>query len=156
MISGGGRKGYRATALLLTPILAVLILASMAGSPKPAAALDGEETAFLGLINQYRAQNGLGGLTTTGTLNSASLWMSQDMGAKAYFSHTDSQGRDPFARMAAFGYNYNTWKGENLAAGVDSAQAALDTLAKQLDLVEDVLAMNEGPLDDEPEHARPA
>jgi uncharacterized protein YkwD len=28
--------------------------------------------------------------------------------------------------MAAFGYNYNTWKGENLAAGVDSAQGAFD------------------------------
>ncbi len=52
--------------------------------------------------------------------------MSQDMGANNYFSHTDSQGRDPFARMAAFGYNYNTWKGENLAAGTESAQAAFD------------------------------
>jgi hypothetical protein len=98
----------------------------MAGSARPAEALDAEETAFLGLINQYRAQNGLGPLTATATLNSASLWMSQDMGAKGYFSHTDSLGRDPFARMAAFGYNYNTWKGENLAAGADSAQGAFN------------------------------
>jgi len=82
----------------------VLALAVFAGSARPAAALDGEEQAFLGMINQYRAQNGLGALSVSGTLNTASLWMSQDMGANAYFSHTDSQGRDPFTRMAAFGY----------------------------------------------------
>jgi len=112
--------------LLLTPVIAVLALAAIAGSARPAAALDGEEQAFLGMINQYRAQNGLGALTASGTLNTASLWMSQDMGANAYFSHTDSQGRDPFTRMAAFGYGHNTWKGENLAAGADSAQSAFD------------------------------
>jgi hypothetical protein len=48
--------------------------------------------------------------------------MSSDMAEKDYFSHTDSLGRDPFQRMAAFGYNYNAWKGENLAAGSDTAQ----------------------------------
>ena len=48
------------------------------------------------------------------------------MGANNYFSHTDSLGRDPFQRMAAFGYNYNTWKGENLAAGADTAQGAFN------------------------------
>jgi hypothetical protein len=48
--------------------------------------------------------------------------MSQDMAEKDYFSHTDSLGRDPFQRMADFGYNYNAWKGENLAAGSDTPQ----------------------------------
>jgi len=48
--------------------------------------------------------------------------MSRDMAEKDYFSHTDSLGRDPFQRMADFGYNYNTWKGENLAAGSDTPQ----------------------------------
>jgi uncharacterized protein YkwD len=126
MIRGGGRLGVIARAFLLTPVVAFLALAAIGGQARPAAALDGEETAFLGLINQYRAQNGLGGLAVSGTLTTASLWMSQDMGANAYFSHTDSLGRDPFTRMAAFGYNYNTWKGENLAAGADSAQSAFD------------------------------
>jgi uncharacterized protein YkwD len=50
--------------------------------------------------------------------------MSQDMANKNYFSHTDSLGRDPFMRMAAFGYNYPHTAGENIAAGMDSAQAA--------------------------------
>jgi len=105
-------------------IAAVAIASSTSSSP--ASALDGEEQAFLGLINQYRAQNGLGGLSLDGQLNAASKWMSEDMGANNYFSHTDSLGRDPFTRMAAFGYNYNTWKGENLAAGSEGAQAAFD------------------------------
>ncbi|HEV8574971.1 MAG TPA: hypothetical protein VGR43_09720, partial [Dehalococcoidia bacterium] len=70
----------------LVPLFAVAaLLISSAGSPSPASALDGEEQAFLGLINQYRAQNGLGALSQQGQLNSASLWMSQDMGANNYF-----------------------------------------------------------------------
>ena len=47
------------------------------------------------------------------------------MAVNNYFSHTDSLGRDPFTRMAAFGYSYNTWKGENLAAGTADPQEAL-------------------------------
>src|SRR5207237_9284275 len=35
-------------------------------------------------------------------------------------------GRDPFVRMCDFGYCFNTWKGENLAAGTAGAQAAFD------------------------------
>ncbi len=126
MVFGGGRVMKRARLLLLAPIIGVLALVAIAGSPQRADALDGEETAFLGLINQYRAQNGLGALGVSPTLNNASLWMSQDLGAHAYFSHTDSQGRDPFTRMSAFGYGFNTWKGENLAAGAESAQGAFD------------------------------
>jgi len=80
--------------------------------------LDNEEEVFLGLINNYRAENGLNPLVLTPLLEEAAQWMSEDMKKKEYFSHTDSQGRDPFQRMKAFGYNFNTWKGENLAYGV--------------------------------------
>ena len=73
------------------------------------------------LINEYRAQNGKGQLKISASLTRAAEWMSGDMAAKNYFSHTDSQGRDPFARMTAFGYNYPTGRGENLAAGYDDA-----------------------------------
>jgi uncharacterized protein YkwD len=86
--------------------------------------LDSEEAAFLVLINQYRQSNGLGTLTLNTNLVSAAKWMSQDMANKNYFSHTDSLGRDPFVRMAAFGYNYPHTAGENIAAGMDTAQAA--------------------------------
>jgi hypothetical protein len=83
--------------------------------------LDIEEQAFLTLINDYRAQNGLGPLQVSMTLTNAAKWMSSDMGQTNYFSHTDSLGRDPFVRMSTFGYNYPTWMGENIAAGFADA-----------------------------------
>lgn len=113
-------------AIALAALIALVALLSVSLSPRNAAALDGEESAFLTMINNYRAQNGLGALSTNDKLRNAALWMAQDMAAKNYFSHTDSLGRDPFARMADFGYTYNTWKGENLAAGVAGAAGAMD------------------------------
>jgi len=47
------------------------------------------------------------------------------MASKNYFSHTDSLGRDPFTRMAAFGYPYGP-AGENIAAGRADAQTMLN------------------------------
>ncbi len=38
-----------------------------------------------------------------------------------YFSHTDSLGRDPFTRMAFFGYDTSGYSGENIAAGYATA-----------------------------------
>lgn len=85
---------------------------------------DGEELAFLGLINDYRAQNGLGPLTISTNLNRASHWMSNDMGTNAYFGHTDSLGRSAYQRALDCGYPQGA--GENLAAGTnwDTAQEA--------------------------------
>jgi uncharacterized protein YkwD len=85
-------------------------------------ALDNEEAAFVTLINDYRAQSGLAKLEVSITLTESSKWMSSDMASKNYFSHTDSLGRDPFARMAAFGYPQNGYSGENIAAGNSDAQ----------------------------------
>ena len=83
--------------------------------------LDAEEQAFLKLINDYRTTNGLGTLQASITLTNAAKWMSNDMAVKGYFDHNDSTGRDPFTRMRNFGYNYNTWMGENIAAGYSDA-----------------------------------
>src|SRR5258708_37347882 len=83
--------------------------------------LDSEEQMMLKLINDYRAQNGLNSLSASLALTRAADWMSADMAAKNYFSHTDSAGRDPFVRMTAFGYNYGGYRGENIAAGYDDA-----------------------------------
>ncbi len=87
------------------------------------AAIDREEFALLSLLNAYRAQHGLGRLRLSLALTQASDWMSSDLAARNYFSHTDRAGRSPFSRMKAFGYDYNTYSGENLAAGNASAQA---------------------------------
>ncbi len=90
------------------------------------ATLDSEEQAFLVLINNYRQQNGLVALQASTSLNTASDWMSNDMAQKNYFSHTDSLGRDPFTRMRSFGYNYNTYMGENIAAGYSDAASTFN------------------------------
>ncbi len=87
--------------------------------------LDSEQSAFLTLINNYRAQNGAGPLRVSVALQNSSTWMSTDMAAKNYFSHTDSLGRDPFVRMAALGYPYAP-AGENLAAGYSDAQSTFN------------------------------
>jgi len=49
------------------------------------AAIDGEEQAFLTLINDYRQANGLGTLSFDSQLNNASEWMSGDMAANNYW-----------------------------------------------------------------------
>lgn len=77
--------------------------------------VDSEEQAFLGLINQYRAQNGLSSLAMSTNLNRAATWLGGDMGAKKYFSHTDSLGRAPSQRVMDCGYPSGA--GENIAAG---------------------------------------
>ena len=49
--------------------------------------------------------------------------MSQDLAANRYFSHTDSLGRNPSQRAAAFGYAGGV--GENIAGGYQTASAVL-------------------------------
>jgi len=88
--------------------------------------IDTEEAAFVVLINNYRAAQNppLGALTIDWQIQPAADWMSGDMGQYAYFSHTDRLGRDPWTRMCEIGgYCYNTWKGENIAAGYTTAQS---------------------------------
>jgi uncharacterized protein YkwD len=79
------------------------------------ASTDSAEEAFLGVINNYRAANGLQPLTISANLNRAAEWMAQDLAKRPFLSHTDSLGRDPQQRMADCGGA--PWFGENLAAG---------------------------------------
>src|SRR5437764_920605 len=102
-------------------IFAVLCLYAPTAAAQTTPTLDSEQSAFLTLINNYRAQNGLGPLQVSVTLQNSSQWMSTDMATKNYFSHTDSLGRDPFTRMTAFGYTYYP-EGANIAARSANAQ----------------------------------
>ena len=106
---------------LLTIFLCLFLVFFSAISFAQTPVLDAEEQAFLKLINDYRTANGLGTLQASIALTNASKWMSNDMATKNYFGHTDSTGRDSFTRMRSFGYTYNTWMGENLAAGYSDA-----------------------------------
>ncbi len=102
---------------------------SAAGGAPPASgpvSLDSEEAAFVVLINQYRAAQGLTSLQVSLDLTESSQWMSQDMANNNYLGHTDSLGRDPFTRMAAFGYGSYSSAGENVAAGNSDAQSTFN------------------------------
>ena len=101
----------------------ILLAASLIhAETKPA--LDSEESKFLTLINQYRERNGAPALQASALLEKSSEWMSNDMATKNYFSHTDSQGRNPFQRMADFGYSHSP-AAENIGAGHATAEAVL-------------------------------
>ncbi|MBN1772132.1 MAG: CAP domain-containing protein [Deltaproteobacteria bacterium] len=92
--------------------------------------LDREEAEFLRLINEYRAANDLGALASSATINQAAYDFSVDMGERGFFDHVDPEGRTPFDRMCAGGYEPacagSTVMGENIAAGMESAHEAFD------------------------------
>jgi len=88
--------------------------------------------ALLKLINEYRAENGVGQLLMSDALSEAADRHDSDMANYDFFDHY-TQGSDWFAlgaspwdRMAASGYDYNTYKGENIAGGFTSAEAVLE------------------------------
>lgn len=86
---------------------------------------DRETRRFLVLLNRYRQAKGLRPLSIDKRLQRAARWMSEDMAANNHLSHHDSKDRDPFKRLADFGYNYNTDKAENVAAGQQTAAEVL-------------------------------
>ena len=88
--------------------------------------LDQEETAFLKVINDYRAQYGLQALTVSENLTRAATWMATDMATRNYFSHGDSKGRLSQTRIAECGGTMSS--GENLGAGpnIISAQQSFE------------------------------
>ena len=86
--------------------------------------IDSEELAFLTLLNDYRAERGLSRLAMTETLNKAAAWKSQHMASNGYFAHDDiGLDRTFMDRLRDCGYDFNTWMGENIAAGNETAAA---------------------------------
>jgi len=99
--------------------------AAAAGDCTVDATMDSEETAFLTLINNYRAQNGLGALKASYMLTRASAWKSKDLATNNYFAHDDLT-RTWSQRIRDCGYGFNTWLGENIAAGYTTGQSVFD------------------------------
>ena len=126
-----GTRGARHRWLLA--VLAVVLLSTfaLAGSGGAATAYDDEELEFLGLINDYREENGLRPVILSDTLTVAAERHSRDMAAYGFFAHDTAQssyykaGAEPWDRMAAEGYDHNTAKGENLAVGYETAEEAI-------------------------------
>jgi uncharacterized protein YkwD len=116
-------------------LLAIVIGAGATSSPAGVAIaandcvtdeiVDSEEQAFLNLVNAHRAQNGRAPLGLSHALSRSAAWKSKDMGVNRYFAH-DDLSRTWVQRVRDCGYRYNTYIGENIAAGVSSAQAAFD------------------------------
>lgn len=115
--------------LLMVP--AVLSLADRSASAAPDS-YSSEELEFLEIINDYRADRGLEPLVLSDTIAVAAERHSKDMAAHHFFAHdtlTSSyypDGSEPWDRMAAEGYDYNTYMGENLAVGYRTAEEAFE------------------------------
>ena len=87
---------------------------------------DGEERAFLDLINDYRRKNGAGNLSLQNQLGAAADHHSQDMASKNYFSHQLSNGDSAEKNIERFGYQGWSFVGENIAAGQETASEVMD------------------------------
>ncbi len=94
--------------------------ATAAGDCTIDATMDSEEQAFLVLINNYRAQNSLGPLTASYMVTKAAAWKSKDLGTNNYFAHDDLT-RTWVQRIRDCNYGFNTYLGENIAAGYTTA-----------------------------------
>jgi uncharacterized protein YkwD len=115
--------------------LGFAVAAIALGSSAPAAAITtidrtvvttSAQSDLIALINGYRASHGVQQVSANSALTNAAAWMSADMAAKNYMSHTSSDGRSPTQRMTAFGYPAGSlYTGENLGAGYGNASAIL-------------------------------
>jgi uncharacterized protein YkwD len=89
---------------------------------------DAEESAFLPLLNAYRAQNGAGRLSMQHQLGAAAEHHAQDMAEKNYVSHTLANGDSPLKNIERYGYDGFTYWGEVIAAGFETAEEAISAL----------------------------
>lgn len=101
-----------------------------AGAGDATTALDAEEVAFIGLLNNYRAQNGLGAVASCTSMNRAAQGHSEDMRDQNYFDHQSLSGDSPWDRMCNACYEHgcgpSTAVAENIAAGNSGAQATFE------------------------------
>ncbi|NUR51188.1 MAG: sigma-70 family RNA polymerase sigma factor [Hamadaea sp.] len=98
--------------------------ASRTASPKSSPAKLSPEKQMLALINAERAKAGCGAVVFNDKLAKAAEGHSADMAAQAYFSHTSLDGRTPWDRARAAGYQYAS--AENIAAGNATAKATMN------------------------------
>jgi uncharacterized protein YkwD len=108
-----------AVACLLVPV-GVASACDGAGSRPTQASLDRSIEATVCLINQARAQHGLGTLRSIGALERAAAAHSRDMVRRDFFSHDSPTGTTPQQRIDRTGYlaGARSWAvGETIAWG---------------------------------------
>ena len=91
----------------------------------PAVSLDSEEQAFLGLINIYRAQNGVAPLAVSPSLTRAARRHVDDMAANDFLDHVGSDGSTLGTRATDAGYPASASVGENLARDFPNAESVI-------------------------------
>jgi uncharacterized protein YkwD len=119
----------RLASLFVSLMLALGVCASISPAPAVLAqdsgyAPDGEEWAFVELVNAYRGQLGLGPLTLNYELGAAAEYHSVDMATNNYFGHYALDGTDAGTNIQNFGYTGFPYA-ENIAAGMATAQEVL-------------------------------
>ncbi len=85
---------------------------------------DGEEWAFVELLNAYRGELGLAPVTLNAELGAAAEYHSADMAMNNYFDHYLFDGTDAGTNIQNFGYTGFPYA-ENIAAGMETAQEVL-------------------------------
>jgi uncharacterized protein YkwD len=106
-------------ASLLAPATAAAACAGAGTRPTPAT-LDRAGDATICLINQARAQHGLGALRAKSALERAAAAHSRDMVRRDFFSHSSPSGSTPQQRIDRTGYldGARSWAiGETIAWG---------------------------------------
>jgi uncharacterized protein YkwD len=85
--------------------------------------LDDQEAALLGLINAYRAANGVGPLAVQGQLMAAAERHSADEATRGYSDHLGSDGSTDIQRIEQAGYTTWAAEAENLHWNSSSGSA---------------------------------
>jgi uncharacterized protein YkwD len=115
----------QATIVAGTPLATGTVLAS--GTPAATATPNASfAQQALVVLNQQRAARGLKALTVNPTLTAAATAYAKLMADRDTFGHTGPDGSTPQSRLLASGYK-GSYKGEALAAGQNTPQAAIDT-----------------------------
>jgi uncharacterized protein YkwD len=121
------RRTARISAVFTVLVAFTLLVGAVFAAPAQAVSYSSEEIALLELINEYRADLGLNTLLASDILSESGDRHDNDMAKYGFFSHYTERsdwfvaGAAPWDRMVATGYNYNTYKGENIAAGQTTA-----------------------------------
>jgi uncharacterized protein YkwD len=95
-----------------------VLVAAPAGEVSPA-------DRVLYLTNLERRANGLPPVKGQPNLEAAAAAHAQDMAFLDYFAHDSADGRTPWDRLRAAGYDYSA-AGENIAAGYATPEAAME------------------------------
>ncbi|MCP3819671.1 sigma-70 family RNA polymerase sigma factor [Streptomyces sp. A3M-1-3] len=80
----------------------------------------------ISLLNNERAKQGCGPVSSNAQLQSAAQSHSKDMAARDFFDHTNPDGAGPGERITAAGYRWSTY-GENIARGQQSPAQVMNS-----------------------------